>query len=286
MIDARPIAVIAPSGAYNVQKLDDGMAIARAAGLTLHAFPEMLRPERYLAASDDHRLNQLVEALTSPEYSAVWLARGGYGITRLLSRLPSDLPAKPIIGFSDTTALFCALQSDGFLVHGPVLHSLPGTDDTSRAHLFHLLKTGESSPLQGEPWISGTAEGRLVGGNLALFAALAGTPYQADTKDAIVLLEDIGEAPYRLDRMLQQLLDSGFFEGVRGIGFGDFQGCNPPEGAGWTLKETLLDQVSRLNIPVIGNLPFGHGSQNQPFVWGQRAKIAGGTIVPAHGSLA
>jgi len=275
-----PIAVVAPSGAYQVQKYEAGLEIASAAGFDLRPFPDMLQPHRYLASSDEHRLEQLVNALRSPEFAAVWLVRGGYGITRLLSKLPSDLPAKPVIGFSDTTALFAALPAAFPRVHGAMLHSLPATDNPSREELFHWMRTGESPTLQGEPWIAGVAEGRLCGGNLAMFASLAGTPFQAHTQGTILLLEDIGEAPYRIDRMIQQLLDSGFFAGVRGVGFGEFSGCHPPDGTTWSLKEVLLDQIGRLGIPVVGNLPFGHGSANRPFVWGQPARLAEGRITP------
>jgi muramoyltetrapeptide carboxypeptidase len=274
-----PIAAIAPSGAYDPVRFAAGLAIAREAGHEIVPFDAMLQPERYLAAPDEVRLAHLVEALTSPDYAAVWMVRGGYGLTRLLTplreRLPKTLPHRPILGFSDVTALFSALDGrTGPLVHAPVLHALPVTDEASRQALFHLLAGGTPEPLEGETWVPGEAEGRLVGGNLAMFAALCGTEHQLDARGAILVLEDIGEAPYRLDRMLQQLDGTGFFSGVHGIALGEFTACDPPAGSAWSLRDVLLDRFARLNVPVVAGLPIGHGSANRPFVWGAAARLA------------
>lgn len=277
------IAAIAPSGAYDPARLDAGLAIVRDAGLNVVPFEGMLQPERYLAAPDAVRLRHLVDALLSPDFDAVWIVRGGYGLTRLLapllSALPAELPPKPILGFSDVTALFSALDGRGAtLLHAPVLHSLAATDEASRTELFRVLGGQSPAALVGESWVPGTAEGTLVGGNLAMFAALCGTPYQAKTRGRILVLEDVGEALYRLDRMLQQLASSGFFDGVAAIAFGEFAQCVPPKDATWTLRDVLLDHVASLGVPVLGGLPIGHGAANRPFAWGACARIDHGTL--------
>lgn len=275
-----PIAVVAPCGVYDPARLAAGIDIVKAAGHTIEPFPDMLRPERYLAAPDDVRLEQLVEALTSPNYGAVWIARGGYGLTRLIERLPyGELPDRPILGFSDVTALFAALSGHTQLIHAPVIHSLPITDAPSRFQLFDMLTSGLGERLDGETWVQGSAEGPLVGGNLTLFASLAGTRFQPDWRGKIVLLEDIGEPPYRLDRMLQQMRSAGLFTDVQGIALGEFTGCAPPDGANWTLKDVLLDHLGSLDIPIVADLPVGHGSRNRAFVWNQPARIQNSRLI-------
>ncbi len=273
-----PVAVVAPCHVHDPARLERGLALARDHGANLDVFPDLLRPFRYLASSDEQRLGQLVEALASEEHAAVWIARGGSGLTRLLPRLdPALLRSKPIIGFSDVTALFCALHPRGLgpLVHGPVLHSLPSTDAGSITHLFDLLAGEPVAPLEGVPWLPGEAEGPLVGGNLSLLAALCGTPWQLDARGAILVLEEINEAPYRVDRMLQQLSASGVLDGLAGVAIGDNVGCEAPEGAGWALRDVFLDVLGPLGVPVVGDLPIGHGARNRAFVWGARGRLDG-----------
>jgi muramoyltetrapeptide carboxypeptidase len=276
------IAVVAPAGIHDPERLERGFAIARSYGAEIDAFPDLLRPFRYLASNDDQRASQLMQALSSPDHAAVWIARGGYGLTRILDRIDpaAVVPDKVVIGFSDMTALFCLLHQHGVgrLIHGPVLHSLPITDPGAIEHLFALLAGETVPPLEGEPWILGAAEGQLVGGNLSLIAALCGTPWQLDARGKILVIEEVGEAPYRVDRLMQQLLSAGVLDDVAGVAFGDFTDCTPPEGAAWTLREVLLDHVGRLAVPVAGNLPIGHGARNRAFQWGTVAHLSGGRL--------
>lgn len=276
------IAVVAPCGIHNPERLQNGLDMIRGNGHTIETLPDIQRPWRYLASDDEQRAGQLIEALSDPQWDAVWISRGGYGLTRILSRITAAADAgalsrKPIIGFSDVTALFCALHpySLGPLVHGPVVHSLPVTDPGSVTHLFELLSGVDPEPFAGESWVEGRAEGPLVGGNLALLAALCGTKWQLDTKGAILVIEEIGEAPYRVDRLLQQIADAGMLEGVAGIAFGEFDGCAPPEGSTFSLREVLLDKVGDLGVPVIGALPIGHGARNRAWIWGSSGLIEG-----------
>lgn len=277
-----PIAVVAPCGVHDPARLEAGLQLARDAGHDLRPFPDLLRPHRYLASPDAQRLAQLREALTDPAYGAVWIARGGYGLTRLLDRLDlADLPPKPVIGFSDVTALHTALHraDRGPAIHGPVVHSLPVTDAASRAHLWDLLAGRAVEPLVGTAWVPGEARGPLLGGNLCLVAATCGTRHQLDARGAILVLEDVGEVPFRLDRMLQQLRSAGVFDGVAGVAFGRFVQCNPPEGATWTVAELLQEAVADLGVPVVGELPIGHGAENRAFVVGSQGRLSEGRLI-------
>ncbi|MCB9688535.1 MAG: LD-carboxypeptidase [Alphaproteobacteria bacterium] len=275
------VAVVAPCHVHDVDRLERGMQMARERGLDLHVYPDLLRPWRYLASPDDQRLSQLAEALSSTGDDAVWIARGGSGLTRLLRRL-DELPLgnKPVIGFSDVTALFCALRRRGIgpLIHGPVLHSLSVTEPGSVEHLFDLLDGRETAPLDGETWVAGTAHGPLVGGNLSLLAATCGTPWQLDASGAILVIEEIGEHPYRVDRMLQQLSSAGVLDGVVGVAIGRNVGCDPPPGADYALADVFVDVLAPLGVPVVGELPIGHGPHNRAFVWDAPATLSDGTL--------
>lgn len=281
MIDRTlPIAVIAPCGAYDVDRFEAGLAIARAHGFDLRPLPGNLQPHRYLAAPDSVRRDQLIEAFTDPAYGAVWIARGGYGLTRILDDLPiDDFERRPVIGFSDVTALFSVLYKNGLgpCIHGPVVHSLPKTDEASLDALFALLN-GERPVLHGRTWVEGSVTAPVAGGNLCLMAATAGTSQQLDVSGHILVLEEIGEPAYRVDRMLQQCTDSGVFDGLAGVALGEFVACRVPEGADWTLEDMLRDHLERLAIPVVADLPIGHGLANQPFVWGDIATLDSGTL--------
>ncbi len=276
-----PIAVVAPCGAYNPERLDAGLRIIAERGHAPQPFPGIETRWRYLAGDDEHRASQLIEALTSPEYGAVWIARGGSGLPRILHRLPfAELDARPVIGFSDVTSLLSALDLAGSwpLIHGPVVHSLSITDAESVDHLFDLLAGRPLEALQGETWVEGTASGRLVGGNICVLAACCGTPWQLDARDAILVLEEIGEPAYRLDRLLQQLDSAGILNGVAGVAVGQLHNCRVPDGADYSIEDVARDHLEGRGIPVIGDLPIGHAGANRAFEWGAKATLSGGTL--------
>jgi muramoyltetrapeptide carboxypeptidase len=260
------IAVVAPSGAYDPARLQRGQDVLDAWGYRPERMPGCGSAWRYLAGSDAARLNDLERAF-SGEYDAVWMARGGSGLGRLLRQLRFDgLAPVPLLGFSDGTALLNPLAALGRpAVHAPVLTHLGDTaDEASRARLRDLL-AGTAAPLEGlRPLVPGRAHGPVRGGNLCVLASLCGTPWQLDARGAIVLLEEVGEAPYRVDRMLRQLLDSGSLEGAAAIVVGELQGARPPDGADWTMDDVLRDCLGGLGIPVHVDAPVGHGARNWP----------------------
>lgn len=276
-----PVAVVAPCHAYDPVKFEAGLALARRAGFTLEVFPNLLQPYRYFASPPAQRAAQLIEALTAPGYGAVWLVRGGSGMMQLLPSLEgvalrSD---RPVIGFSDATALFSVLDRRGAgpIVHGPVLHSLTGTDEADVGDLFSLLRDG-MGPIRwsGTPYVTGQAEAPIVGGNLCMIASLCGTPHQLDTTGRILLLEEVGEHPFRLERMLTQLKLAGLFDDVRAVGLGDVG--DVPADATYTMRDVVMDTLGPLGVPVLADLPVGHRERNQAFVWGSRAIVDGSEL--------
>lgn len=273
------VAVVASSGIFEPERLAAGMALLRRWGLEPVEAAHLHARHRYTAGTVQERRDDLVAALQDPEIQAVWLARGGYGAVHLLDGLADALvDDRPLIGFSDATALFCALDRAGVgcRVHGPVLHSLADlADGASQDALRGLLLEGGPQVLPGEalcgPWR--VAEGRVVGGNLCVLASLAGTPWALDGHDAIVVLEDIAEPPYKLDRMITQLRLSGAFDGVRGVALGSFTGTRVPEDADWTLDELLSDLLEPLGVPVVHGLPVGHGTRNHAWLHGAIGRL-------------
>jgi muramoyltetrapeptide carboxypeptidase len=272
--DGARIAVVAPSGIFNPERLAAGLALLRSWGYEPVEGPNLSARHRFTAGTAEQRQADLAWALTSPDIDAAWFARGGYGTVHILDGLPwSEMDGRPIVGFSDATALFCAMERVGVpgAVHGPVLHSLADhASDETRAAVKALLHGGEETMLAGR-LLCGPARpvsGRVIGGNLCMLASLAGTPWALQGQGAIVVLEDIGEPPYKLDRLITQLRLSGALSGVAGIALGEFSGSSAPEGAGWDIEALFSDLLAPLNVPVVTGLPIGHGAENRPWRYG------------------
>lgn len=283
------IAVVAPAGAFLPERLELASQAIRAFGYEPVVGAHVKARHRYFAGTAQERAADLAWALTAPDLDAVWFARGGYGTAQTLALLPWDrLDARPVIGFSDATALFSAMHRRGLrAVHGPVLHGLcewdlgsspPVTpiDTESRNVLRALLATGKAPPLAGRPLLGDPAPvcGPVIGGNLTVLASLAGTPWALDATGAIVVLEDVHEPPYRIERALCQLLDSGGLRGARGVALGDFYHCRP-DAPDYTLADAFREHLGTLGIPVVFGLPVGHSVHNYAWIHG-----AEGTLSP------
>lgn len=232
----------------------------------------------FLAGSDAARLAELQQALADPSVEAVWCARGGYGLMRLLPAL--DLTAfarapKLLIGFSDVTALhaWAALRSLP-TVHGPVITHLTDLPAADVEALCALLEgRAATAELDGmAPLVSGWATGRLIGGNLELVTRLLGTPYSFDPKGAVLLLEEIGERPYRVDRQLTQLELAGWWSALVGVVLGDFHQCGDPTTRP-SVSEVLTERFGHLPIPVVTGAPVGHGTRNRALPLGVPAEL-------------
>jgi muramoyltetrapeptide carboxypeptidase len=183
-----------------------------------------------------------------------------------------------LVGFSDITALHAALQAAGRVsVHGPVVTQLATQPSSIVERVFAILEDGAAAPapIDGTPVVGGIAEGPLLGGNLSVLTRLLGTPWLPDLTGAILLLEDVGERPYRIDRMWTHLRLAGVFERVVGLALGDFTDCEDPDGD-FTLREILWSLAGETGLPCVGGLPIGHGAVNVPVALGTRVRLDGG----------
>jgi muramoyltetrapeptide carboxypeptidase len=260
------VGVIAPAGAVDGERLAAGVAVLEGWGLRVRVGDAVLKRQAYLAGSDEERLADLVRMIDDPDVRAIFCARGGYGSQRLLPRY--DLTAlargpKPIVGYSDATALLGAAVAAGTVaVHGPMVADdiARGLSPRSATHLRTLLgdpawRWEAEAPVTIRP---GTASGRLVGGCLAVLVATLGTPWAPDTDGAILFLEDVAERPYRLDRLLTQLRQAGKLERVAGIVFGTMAACPPVDGVG--PLDVVRACVADLPCPIAFGLPSGHST--------------------------
>lgn len=218
----------------------------------------------FLAGSDQERLDDLHRAFADPAIDGIWCVRGGYGCTRLLGALDIGLVRKNpkvFIGYSDITALHIAIaQKAGVMTfHGPVAIETP-SDFAHRALRRVLFEGLQPEWTRMEAVRPGPMRGKLTGGNLSILAALAGTPWAPDFNGRVVVIEDIGERPYRLDRMLTQLLDGTNLRKASGILVGDFTDCEPPpeERGTQSSRDVLEERLGQLGIPVYTGLPIGH----------------------------
>lgn len=279
------VAVVAPGGAVDEARLEAGLGLLRAWGLEPVPGPHLRARHRWLAGPAEAREADLAWALSTPEVEAVWFARGGSGTGDLLAGIPwSRLDARPVIGFSDATALFTALAGRGRrAVHGPVVQSLATADPETREALRALLFEGTAPALPGRLLVgpARTVSGPLLGGNLTVLASLAGTPWALRAAGALLLLEDVDEAPYRLERALGQLLAAGGLQGVRGVGIGQLLRCGDDPAA---LEGMLRERLGPLGVPVLADLPVGHGERNLPFVHGVAATLGPAGVTPAVGA--
>ena len=270
------VAVIAPASAFDRESFEAGLAVIAARYETRYE-QSIFERHRYLAGDDARRARELSAALTDPAVKAVFCARGGYGAMRLLPELRAlrAFPLKPLVGFSDITALHLWLQRLGSTsIHGPVLTQLGHLSQGMRARLFALLES--SSPaaalLGSHTLVPGVAEGPLLGGCLSVLTRLLGTPYLPALEGAILLLEDRGERPYRLDRMWTHLALAGVFARVRGVVLGDFGGCEEP-AAPYSSADVLRDLAVATGLPCAGGFPVGHGNANEAVPLGVRVRL-------------
>lgn len=264
------VALIAPAGP--LQKPDElprAQENARTLGWEPIVGAHATERLGYLAGHDRDRLNDLNRALRDPKIDGIWCLRGGYGLMRILESVDYEVLSrtpKVIMGYSDMTALHAAVQRRCRLVtfHGPTARE--ALTDFSRDSFQRAVKQ-QVDPCGTAPLAreinAGTAEGRLVGGNLSVLSSLAGTPFAPDLTDSILILEDVNEPVYRIDRMLQQLKLTGTLGGCRAIAFGDCTNC--PEDAGGaeggdgrTLDEVLGELAHSLGIPCLAGIPVGH----------------------------
>ena len=256
--------MVAPSGVVDPARLARGVAVLESMGLRVRLGDAVEQRFGYFAGPDAARLADLQRMFDDPGVRAVFCARGGYGSQRIVPHIDwkgfARAP-KLVVGYSDATALLAAVvRVTGTAIHGPMV-----ADDLARGlappaleRLRRLLgdpdyRWHEELPVCVRP---GCGEGRLVGGCLSVLVALLGTPHAPDTRDAVLLLEDVNEHAYRLDRLLLQLRQSGLLDGVSGVVFGRLDGCAPHDGV--TPLDVVRDHLGESRFPVAYGLSAGH----------------------------
>jgi muramoyltetrapeptide carboxypeptidase len=279
-----PIAVIAPAGPFDRESFEAGVAIL-SKRYRVQYDSQIFDRRRYLAGDDARRLAELNAAWDDPNIRAVFCARGGYGTMRLLQKLTPPprsaqhpwpgYRAKPLVGFSDITALHQWHQRYGLMsIHGPVLTQLGRLAESTQARLFSLLESSApSDPLNGtSTFVEGVAEGPLLGGNLSVLTRLLGTPFMPELEGSILLLEDVAERPYSLDRMWTHLELAGVFKKVQGIVLGSFTRCDERD-ATYSSEDVLRDLAAATGLPCAAGFPIGHGEVNEPVPLGAQVRL-------------
>lgn len=232
----------------------------------------------YLAGDDARRRGELVRALEDPSVKAIIAVRGGYGALRFTPSIDwSILAERPrwLVGFSDVTALHVeALRAGVASIHGPHVTSLGRGDARARDAFVRALEQPFSPRVYRDLSVisSGTSQGILFGGNLTLLHACAAAGRLSIPEGAVLLLEDVTERPYRIDRMLASLVAGGHLARVSAVLLGDFTQCDPgPDRV--PVEHVLADHLTRLGVPVVAGLPVGHGLRNDPVVLGLSARV-------------
>lgn len=288
----------APSSPFIPEKLEAGRARLAAAGWDVGSQHQgnLLRGRHaYLNGTDEERATALERALRGDE-DVVWLARGGYGLTRIVRRVRAPNRGPVVVGFSDATALFAHLLGSGVrCVHGPLATTLAAEPEDSFAHALAVVSRqarGRSLPVRCDaPAAPLDVDGWLFAGNLCVLAHLAGTPSAPDLDGAVLVLEEVGERPYRIDRALTQLCESGMLHGVRAVVVGHLTHCDEPaasEGAGPRGASTTTpgprdrapapldvfrERLAAAGIPMAYGLPVGHEAPNYALPLGTRVKL-------------
>ena len=284
------LGVCAPAGPIRPQRLERGLArlgdtfrIKLAPGLTA---PRPTGLPGYLAASDAQRVDELSALLRDPDVRAIVLARGGYGLMRILPQLDPALvrsDPKPIVGFSDATALLAWAWAAGVRgIHGPMIGQLVDLSTDDAAHLVALLS--EPRAPGPRPWQlacegQGVVRGPAIAANLTMASLLVATPWPVPLAGAIALFEDVGEKPYELDRYLTQLVLTGVLGATAAVIAGDLERCEdprppsgepaPPDAA----LRTFRERVAAAGRPFASGAPIGHGTRNEAIPFGAATEL-------------
>jgi muramoyltetrapeptide carboxypeptidase len=279
----------ASSALGDLERLEAGVAVLRSWGLQVEPHPTPLRRWGYMAGSDPQRL----EDLAAPS-GLTACVRGGWGAARLLELAEEPGSASDwLLGFSDVTSLLWArwARGRGGGIHGPLVTTLAAEPAWSQERLWQLLFGEPLADLEAsDSWGNGTTEvveGPLLVGNLTVASHLLGTRHLPDLRGALLVLEDVGEAPYRVERMLTQWRLAGNLQQLGGLGFGSFSGCDGDGGEDgerpsgqhdqqrFSLEQVLRERTADLGIPVLAGLPVGHQPGNGALPIGTRARLDG-----------
>jgi muramoyltetrapeptide carboxypeptidase len=274
------IGIVAPAGPFNPEKFVRGKAVLETMGFRIFYDESIFQQHGFLAGTDAQRADQMNRLFADPSVQAIVCARGGYGSMRILPLLDYQtiqLHPKIFMGFSDVSALLTMLYEQCSLVtfHGPMVTSLAGaTEKTISSMRTALTSDGplELVPEEGKTIKSGISSGILCGGNLTTLCHLVGTPYATNFKGKILLLEDVGEMTYRIDRMLTQMKLAGCFNGMAGLILGAFKKCGQLN----EIVEIFDNIFHDADIPILAGFDIGHGETNLTVPLGQDATLDAG----------
>lgn len=269
--------IIAPAGSFDRKRFDSGVRILHDMGFNTTVDERIFGKSGYLAGTDDQRADELEQMIDDDQVDAIICARGGFGCLRMLPHLDFERArrnAKPLIGFSDITALHQAMFKRAGLVtfHGPTITTLASADAASWQSMLHVMTQPDPVRLdlsQTNIVQEGVAHGVFLGGNLTTLSHLIGTPFMADLTGCLLLLEDTGEKPYRIDRMLTHLILAGCLDTLAGLVLGTFDDC----GAMAEIEALMLHHFGGRQIPIVSEASIGHGSCNLTVPLGLPAEL-------------
>ena len=269
------IGIVAPAGPFDPEIFSQGLSIVESLGFRARVGDEIFEKTGYLAGTDEQRVQPVNRFFKDPEVQGIICARGGFGSLRILPLVDFDAireNPKVFIGFSDITALLTAIRARSGLVtfHGPMVTTLASAPGFTRDILMNAIASDaplEITPADGIVIQTGRAKGPVIGGNLNTLCHLLGTPFQAGLKNHILLFEDRGEAPYRIDRMVSQMKLAGCFEGIAGLVLGSFLECGDLDEIYQIFQEHFRD----VRIPILAGFDIGHAKQNMTIPFGIEA---------------
>jgi muramoyltetrapeptide carboxypeptidase len=277
------VALVSPAGPVSGAKIESAAQVLQGWGLKPRIYPHALDTHAFFAGTDEHRLADFNAALADPQVRGIFCNRGGYGAQRIVQQLDFEAvrrDPKLVVGFSDITAIHGALWNHAGLatIHGPVASQLE-RGGVFVSGLRHATMSTESVVVTADPAEAnfdvrtrGTAQGLLLGGNLSMLSSSLGTSYMPDLTGAILLIEDVSEAPYRIDRLLTHLLNSGVLDRLAGVAVGQF---SEPRGLTGTItaSSVLMERLGGLGIPLLGGLSIGHDDTNYAVPLGVQATL-------------
>ncbi len=272
--------IISPSGNIDLQYIKGACQVLQSWGLVVEIATHAEEQYGRFGGTVDQRIADLQQAMDDPDVRLIFCSRGGYGIVHLLDKLNYEgikKYPKWIVGYSDITALHLALLQEGIVsLHAPMArHLTEDSLDVASSYLKDSLFINmpdyslDSHPLNRE----GLVRGKLFGGNLAVLSGLIGTPYMVVPENGILFIEDIGEAPYKIDRMMWQLKLSGILSHISALIIGQFTDCTEDPLMGSTIYESIRDIVKDYNYPLVFNFPVGHVKENYSLLHGAAVEL-------------
>lgn len=261
------LGIVAPASPFDRSAFDAGVKVLESMGFTLVVPEDIYGADGYLAGDDRRRAELIHRMFADSAIDGIICARGGYGAMRILPLLDAALikkHPKVFVGFSDITVLLAFFVEHCAMVafHGPTVTTLGSADTETQKHFYSVLTDRRIVSIdagQGQVIRSGQASGPFYCGNLTLFSHLIGTPWAPDFDGAVLLIEDQGEAPYRIDRMLTHMRLAGCVDGIAGLALGNFNDCGPAK----QIHRMVADILSDLQIPILAGFAVGHRGVNQ-----------------------